>query len=128
MSKLDKEETEILKKFSDFCDLCALPNMGDEGRKAKLIAFFEWKIQFEPYLQRYIKTTKNNKAQYERFYQKTSQLSIEKIVLQERIEAYRKWLIESANIDQDILIGTCAEKFEEIFGNQSSSGKETREQ
>lgn len=36
-----------MKTLKDLIEILALPNMGDEGRKQKLIAIKAWQIEFE---------------------------------------------------------------------------------
>lgn len=42
----EKEQKTLKEQIQELIDILALPNMGDEGRKQKLIAIKAWQIKF----------------------------------------------------------------------------------
>lgn len=50
--------------LQDLIDILALPNMGDEGRKAKLVAIKEWQIRFLDRIEYEISELESEKKNY----------------------------------------------------------------
>ena len=49
--KIEAIHTELFKLLKKHSEIVVLPNMGDEGRKVKMLAFGEWHIYFRKFIE-----------------------------------------------------------------------------